>query len=58
VKRIREFAPDFPVIATGGRDDDTIREVIAVGANAVSYTPPSTSELFKPLMGKYREQAP
>lgn len=57
VKRIRKIAPTFPVIATGGRNDETIAEVIEAGANAVSYTAPSTSELFKPLMTKYRGQA-
>ncbi len=58
VKRIRSIAPEFPVIATGGRSDETILEIIDAGANAVSYTPPSTSELFKPLMAKYRDLAP
>lgn len=55
VKRIRDIAPLFPIIATGGRDDDSIGSVIKAGANAVSYTPPSTSTLFKPLMEKYRD---
>ncbi len=54
VEKIRKLAPDFPVIATGGRNDQTILEIIEAGANAVSYTPPSTGELFKPVMEKYR----
>lgn len=54
VEKIRKISPDFPVIATGGKCDETILEVIRAGANAVSYTPPSTSELFKPVMEKYR----
>ena len=54
VERIRQIAPDFPIIATGGRTNETILEVIAAGANAVCYTPPSTGELFKPVMEKYR----
>ncbi len=58
VKRIRKIAPDFPLIATGGRTDDSIYEIIKAGANAVSYTPPTTGELFKPLMEKYRDLAP
>ncbi|MCO6511509.1 MAG: hypothetical protein J5I65_12025 [Aridibacter famidurans] len=57
VEEIRRFAPDFPIIATGGRSDETILEIINAGANAVSYTPPSTGELFKPLMEKYRALA-
>jgi hypothetical protein len=36
------------------RNDETILEIIEAGANAVSYTPPSTSELFKPVMENYR----
>lgn len=57
VEKIRREVPqEFPVIATGGRGDETILEVIAAGANAVSYTPPSTGELFKPIMEKYRAE--
>ena len=56
VEKIRQIAPDFPVIATGGRTDETILEIIEAGANAVSYTPPSTGELFKPIMEKYRAE--
>lgn len=58
VRRIREISPTFPVIATGGRGDETIREIIDAGANAVSYTPPSSGELFKPIMERYRGLAP
>ncbi len=54
VREIRRIAPDFPIIATGGKSDETILEVIEAGANAVSNTPPSTSELFKPVMERYR----
>lgn len=54
VRNIRSIDPNFPIIATGGRNDETIREIVEAGANAVSYTPPSTGELFKPLMEKYR----
>lgn len=57
VKRIRDVAPLFPIIATGGRTDESIAAIITAGANAVSYTPPSSSELFKPLMVKYRDAA-
>lgn len=54
VRKIRLIAKDFPVIATGGKSNETILEVIEAGANAVSSTPPSTSELFKPVMERYR----
>lgn len=47
VKKIRENYKEFPIIATGGKTEDSIRETIQAGANAISYTPPSTAELFK-----------
>lgn len=56
VKQIREKFPDVPIMATGGPSEETIREVIAAGANAVTYTPPSNGELFKHKMEKYRHQ--
>ncbi len=41
VRKIRADFPDVPIIASG--------------ANAITYTPPSTTELFKQMMAKYRE---
>lgn len=55
VRRIREKFPDIPIIATGGNRPDTITATIEAGANAITYTPPSTQELFKSMMAKYRE---
>ncbi|MGQ7462411.1 hydrolase [Streptococcus suis] len=57
VKKIRESFPDFPIIATGGPTEDSIRRVIEAGANAISYTAPSNGELFKGKMEKYRKHA-
>ena len=54
VKHIRSMYPEVPIIATGGPSDQTIRNVIAAGANAVTYTPPKASELMRQLMAKYR----
>ncbi|MBQ3537677.1 MAG: hydrolase [Clostridia bacterium] len=54
VKKIREKYPDIPIIATGGPTGATIEKTILAGANAVTYTPPSTKELFSSLMEKYR----
>ncbi|WP_333861265.1 hydrolase [Clostridium sp.] len=54
VKKIRENYKEFPIIATGGKTEDSIRETIQAGANAISYTPPSTAELFKESMERYR----
>ncbi len=56
VRKIREINPDIPIIATGGRDDKNIMDVIEAGANAISWTPPATSELFRTIMERYREE--
>lgn len=56
VKRIRDIDDNIAIIATGGKSDETIRQVIEAGANAVSYTPPSTAELFKDIMIQYRSE--
>ena len=37
-----------------GKTNESIYETIVAGANAITYTPPSTQELFKELMAKYR----
>ena len=55
VEKIRAEFPDVPIIASGGNTDENIRRTIAAGANAITYTPPSTQELFKATMCKYRE---
>ena len=57
VARIRQDFPKFPIIATGGPTEDSIRAVIEAGANAVTYTAPSNGELFKAKMEKYRKHA-
>lgn len=57
VAKIRESYPDFPIIATGGPTDESIRKTIAAGANAITWTPPSVAELFKDVMTSYRENA-
>lgn len=56
VKALREIDPHFPIIATGGPSNETIREVIQAGANAVTYTPPTNGEIFKGMMEKYRKE--
>ena len=55
VAEIREQFPETPIIASGGNKPDTIRRTIEAGANAITYTPPSTKELFSAMMAKYRE---
>ncbi|NLB61195.1 MAG: hydrolase, partial [Clostridiales bacterium] len=54
VAKIRARFEDFPIIATGGPTDETILETIAAGANAITYTPPSSAQIQKELMAKYR----
>lgn len=56
IKALREIDRDFPIIATGGPNEETIEEVIAAGANAVTYTPPSNGDIFKDMMERYRIQ--
>lgn len=56
VKRIRDKFPNIPIIATGGPTEDTIMKTIEAGANAITYTPPTSAEIFKNLMNKYRQQ--
>lgn len=57
VQKIRQKLPDFPIIATGGPTEETIRQVIEAGANAITYTAPSNADLFKKKMDKYRKSA-
>ena len=55
VKSIRDRYVQIPIIASGGPTAESIRMTIEAGANAVTYTPPSTAELFKSMMANYRE---
>ena len=55
VRKIREQFPQVPLIASGGKTNETVRETILAGANAITYTPPSAQELFKTIMAAYRE---
>lgn len=54
VSLIRDLAPDTPVIASGGPTDETIRAVLAAGAHAVTYTPPTSGALLRTMMDRYR----
>jgi 2-keto-3-deoxy-6-phosphogluconate aldolase len=56
VKSIRAKYPEVPIIATGGPTHDSIQRTIDAGANAITYTPPTSAEIFKQLMEKYRDQ--
>ena len=56
VAKIRKDFPDIPIIATGGPTEEDILRTIQAGANAITYTPPSTGELFSVRMHQYRAQ--
>lgn len=54
VRHIRRSHPDVPIIATGGPTEESILATIAAGANAITYTPPTSGDLFSVSMEKYR----
>lgn len=56
VRILRERYPELPIIATGGPSQESIRETVAAGANAISFTPPTAEELFHGLMTRYRNE--
>ena len=55
VASLRRQFPQLPLFATGGKTPDTVAQTVDAGTNAVIVTPPSTSELFTPLMDRYRD---
>lgn len=58
VAKIKSRYPDFPVIATGGQTAESIKKTIDAGANAITWTPPSTADVFKDIMTAYRAGLP
>lgn len=56
VAKIREAFPELPIIATGGSKEEYIRETIEAGANAISFTPASSRDIFQIKMENYREK--
>ena len=54
VEKIRNQHPEAAIIATGGPNDQTITDTINAGANAITWTPPTTAEIFKSKMEVYR----
>lgn len=57
IRKIRKISENIAIIATGGKTEETIKKAIEAGANAISYTPPATGELFKQIMQKYRSES-
>lgn len=54
VAKIRKDFPRTPIIASGGPTGASISKTIEAGANAIVWTPPSSSELFSTMMDGYR----
>lgn len=55
VRNLREqVGNQFPIIATGGPTEESIIETIDAGANAITYTPPSSADIFAGIMQQYR----
>jgi len=57
VEKIRKEFPKMAIIATGGPNEQSIADTINAGADAITWTPPTTGEIFKGLMTKYREKS-
>lgn len=55
VRKIRAQYQDVPIIASGGKNEESILDTIKAGANTISYTPPTSSEIFSDMMDEYRE---
>ena len=45
VRKIRRDFPEVPIIASGGNTEESIQATIAAGANAITFTPPSSSKV-------------
>ena len=54
LRMLRNRYPETPIIATGGPTDESILATIEAGANAISWTPPTTGVLFRSMMERYR----
>ena len=55
VAKIRAEFPTVPIIATGGPREEDILRTIEAGANAITYTPPTTGQLFADIMVSHRK---
>ncbi|MCL2579930.1 MAG: hydrolase [Oscillospiraceae bacterium] len=54
VERIRKEFPQAAIIATGGPTEQSITDTVGAGANAITWTPPTTGEIFSRMMTRYR----
>lgn len=58
VSDIRSRYPSFPIIATGGPNAKSILSTVEAGANAITWTPPSSAQIFADVMRAYRDNQP
>ena len=58
VDKIKSKYPDIPVIATGGPTQQSVMDTVNAGANAITWTPSTSGQLFKTIMAKYRSDLP
>ena len=58
VEKIKTAFPQVGIIATGGPNHQSIIDTINAGADAITWTPPTTGEIFKAMMERYREKEP
>lgn len=56
VENVRRAFPSMPIMASGGKSDESIRATIQAGANAVSWTPPTLQELERRIMDRHRQK--
>ena len=56
VAALRQQYPELPIIATGGPTEESILATIRAGANAITYTPPSSASLFAKTMAANRSE--
>ena len=55
IQEVRKRYPEIPIIASGGTTDESIYATIEAGANAITWTPPSSKDIFASIMKAYRE---
>ncbi|MDM1362411.1 hypothetical protein [Myroides marinus] len=54
VEHIKKNYPDVAVISTGGKTNESLRNIAQAKVNAIILTPPSNGELFRSIMDGYR----
>jgi len=54
IEKIKRTEPAIPVMATGGKNIEHLTDAVNAGADAIVLTPPTTGELFRNIMMRYR----